>query len=162
MEVRLKKGFLSPNVVPGTSAAIRHEEQQQRGGRATASAAEMKTMKKAILATIACSSVLRSAAGWVTPATTQFILPFRSGNPHCRTCSVKQDVRRSRTSLSEATAQLDSEGHVSKRSKRRRRAPPSDLQQWMTTLSTRPGGVKIMLDLDNNADAVPQLEAAEV
>jgi len=52
--------------------------------------------------------------------------------------------------------------HDSKRAKRRRRAPPSELQQWMAVLSERPGGLKLLLDLDNNADAVPQLEAAEV
>ena len=52
-------------------------------------------------------------------------------------------------------------GHESKRAKRRRRAPPSDLQRWMTSLSARPGGLKLLLDLDNNADAVPQLEAAQ-
>ena len=54
------------------------------------------------------------------------------------------------------------EQHDSKRAKRRRRAPPSELHQWMAVLSERPGGLKLLLDLDNNADAVPQLEAAEV
>lgn len=53
-------------------------------------------------------------------------------------------------------------GHESKRAKRRRRAPPSELHQWMAALSARPGGLKLLLDLDNNADAVPQLEAAQV
>ena len=53
-------------------------------------------------------------------------------------------------------------GYESKRAKRRRRAPPSELQEWLTSLSVRPGGLKLMLDLDNNADAVPQLEAAQV
>ena len=48
------------------------------------------------------------------------------------------------------------------RAKRRRRAPPSELQQWMEALSARRGGVTLMVDLDNNADAVPQLEAANV
>ena len=57
---------------------------------------------------------------------------------------------------------LRAQMHESKRAKRRRRAPPSELQQWMTTLSSRPGGLKLMLDLDNNANAVPQLEAAKV
>jgi hypothetical protein len=52
--------------------------------------------------------------------------------------------------------------YESKRAKRRRRAPPSELQEWLTSLSVRPGGLKLMLDLDNNADAVPQLEAAQV
>ena len=57
---------------------------------------------------------------------------------------------------------LKAVGYESKRAKRRRRAPPSELQEWLTSLSVRPGGLKLMLDLDNNADAVPQLEAAQV
>jgi hypothetical protein len=32
----------------------------------------------------------------------------------------------------------------------------------MEALSSRRGGVTLMIDLDNNADAVPQLEAANV
>ena len=40
----------------------------------------------------------------------------------------------------------------------RKRAPPSELQQWEGVLDTLPGGLCLLLDLDNAADSVPMLE----
>ncbi|KAJ1481879.1 hypothetical protein T484DRAFT_1898683, partial [Baffinella frigidus] len=50
------------------------------------------------------------------------------------------------------------EEHTSRRARRRKRAPPTDLQQWEGVLDALPGGLCLLLDLDNAADSVPMLE----
>ena len=94
--------------------------------------------------------LFESTAGWATAPSIQV---------DGRRC---QERCRSPTAGLSMIHLLKPVGYESKRAKRRRRAPPSELQEWLTSLSVRPGGLKLMLDLDNNADAVPQLEAAQV
>ena len=108
-----------------------------------------------VFAMFCCMAV--GVAGWcVTPVpqTLPLACILRSDAANCR----------SRSCASGALQRLVAAGaapYESKRAKRRRRAPPSELHQWMAALSSRPGGLMLMLDLDNNAHAVPQLEAAD-
>ena len=47
---------------------------------------------------------------------------------------------------------------TTKRQRRRLRASPSNLKQWITTLSDHQGMLQIWIDLDNSADSLEQLE----
>ena len=111
------------------------------------------------LSVIAWCSTVRRASCWAP-------LPPRHALPRAcsggASCAARAPAGQPAAGAVASLAMQADAGHESKRAKRRRRAPSSDLQQWMTTLSATPGGLKLLLDLDNNADAVPQLEAAQV
>jgi hypothetical protein len=117
-----------------------------------------RTRLGACLSVIAWCSTVSRASGWA-PCFLPHALP-RQAAPGRRGDGLGRPAR-AEGAMASLAVQADA-GHESKRAKRRRRAPPSDLQQWMTALSENTGGLKLLLDLDNNADAVPQLEAAQV
>ncbi len=62
---------------------------------------------------------------------------------------------------SQGALQFTSSERITKRQRRRLRAPPSSLKQWITTLSDRVGKLQIWIDLDNSADSLEQLEASK-
>ncbi len=70
--------------------------------------------------------------------------------------------RKPRSSAAVLNVNAQDEKVLTKRQRRRLRATPSSLQEWVKNLNSHEGGLQLWIDLDNAADSLEQLEFSQV